>query len=502
MTEEEYIPSSADTVDENLAQMTDEEHQARTEAYLAGLQQYQLDEEDAQILESFEEHESFEELDFVPPVVAVVGRPNVGKSTLVNRIIGRRQAVVEDVPGVTRDRVFYEAEWNGRPFTVADTGGWEYGVKGLAGKVAEQAERAVQRADAVLFVVDATVGITATDEAIVTMLRKANKPIILVANKVDGQSHEADAAMLWGLGFGYPWPVSALHGRGTADLLDALLEELPEESAYKDVLTSQGPRRVALVGRPNVGKSSLLNSLAGSARAVVDDTAGTTRDPVDELVELDGDIWEFIDTAGIRRRQHMASGSDYYASLRTRSALERAEVAVVLLEASQPLSEQDVRIIQIVLDTGRALVLAFNKWDLIDEDRRLDLEREIDLDLQHVSWAPRINISAKTGWHKNRLVPALDTALESWETRIPTGKLNSFIGELVAAHPHPVRGGKQPRILFATQSSTRPPKFVLFTTGFLDPGYRRFITNRLRQYFGFEGTPIELTMRVRERRKR
>ena len=502
MTEEEYIPSSADTVDDDLAHMTDEDHNARTEAYLAGLQQYDLEEDDHQILGGFEDEEATEEISFVPPVVAIVGRPNVGKSTLVNRIIGRRQAVVEDVSGVTRDRVFYDAEWNGKPFTVADTGGWEYGVKGLAAKVAEQAERAVDVADAVVFVVDATVGITATDEAIVTMLRKSRKPIILAANKVDGQSQEADAAGLWGLGFGYPYPVSGLHGRGAADLLDSLVDELPAESAYKDVLTAQGPRRVAIVGRPNVGKSSLLNNLAGGNRAVVDDLAGTTRDPVDELVDLDGRIWEFIDTAGIRRRQHMASGSDYYASLRTRAALDRAEVAVVLLEASQPLSEQDVRIIQMVLDSGRAMVLAFNKWDLLHEDRREDLEREIDLDLQHVSWAPRINLSAKTGWHKNRLVPALDTALESWESRIPTGKLNSFIGELVAAHPHPVRGGKQPRILFATQSSTRPPKFILFTTGFLEPGYRRFITNRLRQYFGFQGSPIEITMRVRERRRR
>src|SRR5690625_4412799 len=502
MTEEEYTPSGADTVDEDLAQMTEDEHQARTEAYLASLQQYELEAEDRELLENVDEDDPLEDRDFVPPVVAVVGRPNVGKSTLVNRIIGRRQAVVEDIPGVTRDRVCYEAEWNGKPLTVADTGGWEYGVKGLAAKVADQAERAVEVADAVLFVVDATVGITATDEAIVAMLRRSNKPVLLVANKVDGQSQEADAATLWGLGFGYPHPVSGLHGRGTADLLDALIDELPDEAAHSDSLTGQGPRRVAPVGRPNVGKSSLLNKLADSARAVVDETAGTTRDPVDELVELDGKIWEFVDTAGIRRRQHMASGSDYYASLRTRAALERSEVAVVLLEASQPLSEQDVRIIQTVLDAGRALVLAFNKWDLVDEDRRYDLEREIDLDLQHVTWAPRVNISAKTGWHKNRLVPALEKALASWETRIPTGKLNSFIGELVAAHPHPVRGGKQPRILFATQASARPPKFILFTTGFLDPGYRRFIINRLRQYFGFEGSPIEVTMRIRERRRR
>lgn len=334
MTEEEYIPTSADTIDEDLARMTDQDHQARTEAYLAGLQQYDLEEDDHQVLSGFEAAEEYEERSFIPPVVAIVGRPNVGKSTLVNRIIGRRQAVVEDVPGVTRDRVFYEAEWNGKVFTIADTGGWEYGVKGLDAKVADQAERAVELADHVIFVVDATVGITATDEAIVTMLRKAGKPILLAANKVDGLSQEADASMLWGLGFGYPYPVSGLHGRGTADLLDVLVEELPDESAYKDVLTAHGPRRVAIVGRPNVGKSSLLNTLANESRAVVDDVAGTTRDPVDELVELDGDVWELIDTAGIRRRQHMASGSDYYASLRTRAALDRSEVAVVLLESS------------------------------------------------------------------------------------------------------------------------------------------------------------------------
>lgn len=499
---EEFIPENTDQVAENLAAMTEEEQQARADAFLAGLEQYELEQEDDAVLAGLPGYEHVEVNTFVPPVVAIIGRPNVGKSTLVNRIIGHREAVVEDVPGVTRDRVSYDAEWNGKMFTVVDTGGWEYGVKGLGARIAEQAERAVSLADAALFVVDATVGITATDEAVVTMLRKSGKPVLLVANKVDGENQEADASVLWGLGFGYPYPVSAIHGRGTADVLDALMDTLPAESAYKDELTAEGPRRVALVGRPNVGKSSLLNSLAGDQRVVVDDVAGTTRDPVDELVELDGKVWEFVDTAGIRRRNHMASGSDYYASLRTYAALDKAEVALVLLEANQVLSEQDVRIIQMAVDSGRALVLAFNKWDLMDDERRHYLEREIDLDLQHVSWAPRINVSAKTGWHQNRLAPALETALESWDRRIPTGKLNSFIGELVAAHPHPLRGGKQPRILFATQVSARPPKFVLFTTGFLDPGYRRFIIRRLRETFDFTGSPIEVSMRVREKRKR
>ncbi|HRO29438.1 MULTISPECIES: ribosome biogenesis GTPase Der [Micrococcaceae] len=498
----EYVPAGEDNVAERLAALSDEDARQRAEALRAGLQDYELDDEDAALLQGWEEGDAEPEDEPVPPVLAIVGRPNVGKSTLVNRIIGRREAVVEDVPGVTRDRVSYEAEWNGRVFTVVDTGGWEHDAKGIHQRVAEQAELAVDVADAVLFVVDATVGATSTDEAVVRLLRRKKKPVILVANKVDDITQEADAATLWGLGLGEPHPVSAVHGRGTGDLLDAALAVLPEESAHGGLVPRGGPRRVALLGRPNVGKSSLLNKLAGSDRVVVDDTAGTTRDPVDELIELGGRLWRFVDTAGIRRRQHMAHGADYYASLRTQSALDKAEVAVVLLEASEVLSEQDVRILQTVVDSGRALVLAFNKWDLMDEDRRFYLDREIEQDLAHVAWAPRVNLSAKTGWHKDRLVPALDTALESWDRRIPTGKLNAFLGELVAAHPHPVRGGKQPRILFATQPSTRPPRIVLFTTGFLDPGYRRFIIRRLRETFGFEGTPIELGMRVREKRGR
>ncbi|MFB2573501.1 ribosome biogenesis GTPase Der [Micrococcus sp. IITD107] len=503
-SEDEYVPTHEDQIAQRLAELSEEDARQRAEALRAGLLDYDLDEEDAALLDLWEEGEPEPEDEPIPPVLAIVGRPNVGKSTLVNRIIGRREAVVEDVPGVTRDRVSYEAEWNGRVFTVVDTGGWEHDAKGIHQRVAEQAELAVDVADAVVFVVDSTVGPTSTDEAVVKMLRRKGKPVILAANKVDDASQEADAASLWGLGFGYPYPVSAIHGRGTGDLLDAALAELPEESAYGGLIPRGGPRRVALLGRPNVGKSSLLNKLAGSDRVVVDDLAGTTRDPVDELVELGGRLWRFVDTAGIRRRQHMAHGADYYASLRTQSALDKAEVAVVLLEASEVLSEQDVRILQLVLESGRALVLAFNKWDLLaqDEDRRWYLEREIEKDLAHVAWAPRVNLSAKTGWHKDKLVPALDTALESWDKRIPTGKLNAFLGELVAEHPHPVRGGKQPRILFATQPSSRPPKFILFTTGFLDPGYRRFIIRRLRETFGFEGTPIEVGMRVREKRGR
>jgi GTP-binding protein len=435
------------------------------------------------------------------PVLAVVGRPNVGKSTLVNRILGRREAVVEDVPGVTRDRVPYDANWAGRRFTVVDTGGWEADAKGMAARVAAQAEMAIDAADAVLFVVDATVGATDTDEAVVRVLRRAGKPVVLAANKVDDLRAESDAAGMWSLGLGQPYPVSALHGRGSGDLLDAILDALPEAPEHGFGNEPGGPRRVALLGRPNVGKSSLLNRLAGEERVVVDSVAGTTVDPVDEVIELGGREWRFVDTAGIRRRVHEASGHEYYASLRTQAALEKAEVAVVLVDSGDVLSEQDTRIIQLVLDSGRALVLAFNKWDLVDEDRRPFLEREIEVDLQHVDWAPRVNVSARTGWHVDRLVRALDEALGGWDTRIPTSRLNAFLGQVVAAHPHPVRGGKQPRILFATQAATRPPTFVLFTTGFLEAGYRRFLERRLREEFGFRGTPVQVNVRVREREK-
>ena len=430
----------------------------------------------------------------------MVGRPNVGKSTLVNRILGRREAVVLDTPGVTRDRVSYPAEWSGRAFTLVDTGGWETDVAGLDARVAEQSEIAIGLADLVMFIVDATVGATATDERVVQLLRKSGKPVLLVANKVDGPRAEADAMALWNLGLGEPHPVSALHGRGTGDLLDALLEALPEESAGGGLMPEGGPRRVALVGRPNVGKSSLLNALAGGQRVVVDPVAGTTRDPVDELIELGDRQWWFVDTAGIRRRVHQTSGADFYASLRTQAAIEKAEVAVVLVDASEPLTEQDTRVISQVVEAGRALVIAYNKWDLMDEERRYYLDREIEKDLVQVQWAPRVNISALTGWHRSKLVPSLDTALASWDMRIPTGRLNAFLGELVAAHPHPLRGGKQPRILFATQASTRPPRFVVFASGFLEAGYRRFIERRLRETFGFEGSPIEISVRVREKR--
>ncbi|WP_336204968.1 ribosome biogenesis GTPase Der [Nonomuraea sp. LPB2021202275-12-8] len=435
------------------------------------------------------------------PVVAIVGRPNVGKSTLVNRIIGRREAVVEDVPGVTRDRVTYEANWRGRRFTVVDTGGWDPEATGMNLRIAEQAQIAAELADVIVFVVDATVGATDADEIVGSILRQSGKPVILTANKVDNQQIELEAAALWSLGLGEPHAVSALHGRSSGDLLDVVLEALPETPAVT-FGTERGPARVALLGKPNVGKSSLLNKLAGEERVLVDPMAGTTRDPVDELIELGGRTWRFVDTAGIRRRDRELQGADFYAAMRTRAALDRSEVAIVLIDASEPLTEQDLRIISLVIESGRAMVVAFNKWDLVDEDRRYYLEKEIDRQLVRTPWALRVNISALTGRHMDRLVPALEKALESWSTRVPTSRLNAFLTELVQATPPPVRGGKQPKILFATQASTEPPKFVLFTSGWLEDTYRRFIERRIREEFGFAGSPIEVTMKIREKRQK
>ena len=432
------------------------------------------------------------------PIVAILGRPNVGKSTLINRFIGRREAIVEDTPGVTRDRVQYECEWGGRRFIIMDTGGWESKPDGISVQVSASAELAMDEADVLCFVVDAQVGALDEDDILVQELRKAKKPTILVANKVDGDNDESDAHALWNIGLGQPHFVSALHGRGSGDLLDAIVKEMPEVGAAQ---VQDGYRRIALIGRPNVGKSSLFNALAGESRSIVDDVAGTTRDPIDELIEFGGSIWRFVDTAGLKKRANQASGTDYYATLRTQTALERCECAVVVLDASVPISEQDLRIITMVEEAGKAMVIVMNKWDLVDEDRRTQLDKEVERHLDQVEWAQIVNVAAKTGWHRDRLAPALRTSIDSWERRVPTSKLNSFLGALIGATPPPVRGGKQPRVYYATQAGIAPPKFVVFSSGWIEASYRRFIERRLREEFKFPGTPVQVAIRVKERDK-
>ncbi|CAB1013593.1 ribosome biogenesis GTPase Der [Corynebacterium diphtheriae] len=432
--------------------------------------------------------------------VAIVGRPNVGKSSLVNRFLGRREAVVEDFPGVTRDRISYLADWGGRRFWVQDTGGWDPNVKGIHAAIARQAETAMATADVIVMVVDTKVGITETDSVMARKLQKSEVPVILVANKFDSDSQYADMAEFYALGLGDPWPVSAQHGRGGADVLEQILAAFPETPRATSIV--EGPRRVALVGKPNVGKSSLLNKMSGEDRSVVDNVSGTTVDPVDSIVKLDKYLWKFIDTAGLRKKVKNAQGHEYYASLRTRGVIDAAEICIFMIDSSEPVSEQDQRVLSMILEAGKALVLVFNKWDLMEEDRRWELEREIDLQLAHIPWVKRINISAKTGRALQRLEPYMLEALESWDKRVTTGQLNNWLRATIAQNPPPMKGGRVPRVLFATQASTQPPTIVLFTTGFLDAGYRRYLERKFRESFGFEGSPVKIAVRVRERRSK
>ncbi|MHC9725975.1 ribosome biogenesis GTPase Der [Corynebacterium diphtheriae] len=432
--------------------------------------------------------------------VAIVGRPNVGKSSLVNRFLGRREAVVEDFSGVTRDRISYLADWGGRRFWVQDTGGWDPNVKGIHAAIARQAETAMATADVIVMVVDTKVGITETDSVMARKLQKSEVPVILVANKFDSDSQYADMAEFYALGLGDPWPVSAQHGRGGADVLEQILAAFPETPRATSIV--EGPRRVALVGKPNVGKSSLLNKMSGEDRSVVDNVSGTTVDPVDSIVKLDKHLWKFIDTAGLRKKVKNAQGHEYYASLRTRGVIDAAEICIFMIDSSEPVSEQDQRVLSMILDAGKALVLVFNKWDLMEEDRRWELEREIDLQLAHIPWVKRINISAKTGRALQRLEPYMLEALESWDKRVTTGQLNNWLRATIAQNPPPMKGGRVPRVLFATQASTQPPTIVLFTTGFLDAGYRRYLERKFRESFGFEGSPVKIAVRVRERRSK
>ena len=433
------------------------------------------------------------------PVVAVLGRPNVGKSTLVNRIIRRKAAVVDKRSGVTRDRREFDAEWSGRDFLLVDTGGWELNPnEELTRGIREQAEIAIGGADVVVFVADATTAVSEDDMAVARLLLRAGTPFVFCANKIDGPKQELDVDHLWKLGLGSPHRLSALHGRGTGDLLDALVDQLPEPVEVEE---KPAIPRLAIIGRPNVGKSTLLNKLAGEQRVLVADQPGTTRDPINLVVELDGEPFEIVDTAGIKRRTKIKDDVEFYAVLRAREVLRQADVALLMIDSLDGATHQEQRLAEEIATSGAGLVILLNKWDVVDQDARELTEDSVGDRLAFVSWAPVLRMSAKTGARTHRIPKAIRLALENRRFRIPTPELNRLVRSWQDAHPPPVRKGKRARIIYAVQAETEPARIVLFVRGGdLGPDYLRFIENRLRNEYDFTGTPIRLVTRRRHGR--
>ena len=436
-----------------------------------------------------------------PPVVVVVGRPNVGKSTLVNRVLGRREAIVEERPGVTRDRRVVEAEWTGRRFDLVDTGGWLQSSDSLERQVSTQAERAIAGADLVLVMVDATVGITDEDERFARQLRRKGRPALLVVNKVDSEAREPDAWSFGRLGLGDPWVVSALHGRGTGDLLDEVVSRLPVGDAGEGVgATPQEPQApagetvaaVAIVGRPNVGKSTLFNRLVGDERSVVHDLPGTTRDAIDTVIETPEGPVRFVDTAGMRRKSRIGEGPEYFSLVRALRAIDRSDAALLVIDAVEGVTQQDQRLAERVDAAGSPIVVLLNKWDRLDTDRRAAVTAQVADRLSFLGYAPVLKVSALTGLGVHKLLPALAQSMDAYHRRVPTGELNKVVQEAQAAHPSP--GG---RILYATQGATDPPTFTLFASRSLPPTYLRYIERRIREQFGFGPTPLKLRVRRR-----
>ena len=430
------------------------------------------------------------------PVVAVVGRPNVGKSSLVNRVLGRREAIVEATPGVTRDRRSFGAEWGGRRFEIVDTGGLEPGPDGLEALVADQAETAMSTADVIVLVVDASTGPSGDDLAVAEMLRGSTKPVLVVANKVDDARGEPLAAEFWSLGLGEPIPVSALHGRRSGDLLSGLVDVLPElGAAAPDEWAS-----AAIIGRPNVGKSSLLNILLGESRSIVDATPGTTRDPVDSLLELDdGRRLRLVDTAGMRRQVAVKDPLEYFSWLRSRQTLARVDIAILVIDIAEGVTGLDQRLAESIVDAGRACVIALNKWDLLDEEvDRARLEQRVKQRLRFLDWATTVRTSALTGRGVDRVVPAVEGAIEGHRTRLGTAEVNRLLADAQARRPHPRTRGKSIRVLYGTQTRTGPPTFVLFANGRIETTYLRFLERILRGD-RFPGTPLRLEVRIRSK---
>ena len=433
------------------------------------------------------------------PVVAVVGRPNIGKSTLVNRVIGKREAVVEELPGVTRDRREFIADWAGRQFMLIDTGGWQVDEdQHLAADISAQAEAAVGVADVVLFVVDATTNLTEDDLGIAKLVRGAVR-VVVAANKVDSPAQSDLLSDLWGLGLGEPIPVSALHGRGVGDLLDEIVSQLPDAGGHEEI--DDGVARLAIVGRPNVGKSTLLNRFVGEERVLVSPVPGTTRDPIDVRVELEGTEYVIVDTAGMRRQPKLKESSDFYSVQRAKKVVVEADLALLVIDAVDGVTAQDQRIAEEVRAAGTAMIIVANKWDIADADERAVTEDGIEDRLGFCSWAPVLRMSAMTGARTHRLPKTIASVLESSKRRLPTGKLNRLVMEWSTVHPAPVRKGRRPKILYAVQAGVQPPTVILFVAGGeLGDDYLRYIENRLRESIDYEGTPVHVLTRNKAKR--
>ena len=437
------------------------------------------------------------------PVVAVVGRPNVGKSTLVNRIIGRREAIVEERPGVTRDRKVVEAEWSGREFTLVDTGGWMTTGDSLDDKVSQQAEKAMREADLILFVVDAAVGVTADDAAVAALLRRSGPPVLVVANKVDSEKREPDIWDFVRLGLGDPFPVSALHGRSSGDLLDEVIARLPAPGPSEDdgapgagevaeTETAPTVNSVAIVGRPNVGKSTLFNRLIGDERSIVHDVPGTTRDSVDTVIETEDGPLRFVDTAGMRRKSRVDEGPEYFSLVRALQAIDGTDAAILVIDATAGVTHQDQRLAERVDAAGSPVVIVLNKWEMVPAEEREDVLVDVEDRLAFLGYAPVLKVSAKTGLGAHRLLPALQQAIDAYHRRVPTRELNTVIQAAQSAHPSPTG-----RVLYATQGATDPPTFTLFTTKAMAPTYLRYLERRIREHFKFGPTPLKLRVRRR-----
>jgi GTPase len=433
------------------------------------------------------------------PVVAVVGRPNVGKSTLVNRFVGRRDAIVQEEPGVTRDRKEVDVDWAGREFVVVDTGGWLAEGAPIDARVSKQAERAIADADVVLFVVDVTIGVTDEDERVATLLQRSGKTVLVVANKVDDTRREADLWAFSSLGLGAAWGVSALHGRASGDLLDEIVARLPEQVVDEPAVDPDEPHifSVAIVGRPNVGKSTLFNVLVGDERSVVHDAPGTTRDAVDTLVDTPEGPLRFVDTAGMRRRSRIDEPTEYFSMVRALQAVDRADAAIFVIDATQGATHQDQRLAERIDAAGSPVVIVLNKWDLVPTADREQVRIDVADRMSFLDYAPVLEMSALTGRRTQRLLPALRDAEDAYHRRIPTAALNKVLRAAQAAHPPPIQRKHRPRVLYATQGAADPPTFTLFTTRTLPQTYLRYLERKIRESFSLGPSPIKIRVRPR-----